>query len=251
MIDLDEIRAQSAVWGIAESQIRKDHLVSHLLRALDGLRGFVFFGGTALNRTYLDNCRLSEDIDLFLMHSAPADTEAITAALLKATRREFPDLVIEAVGLSGDVRTYIVTTEDLITQLQIVGPRQEDSRYPTAVKGVALRYSDLPEKVMLRVPTQDSFVAMKCAAYEDRKLPRDLFDLGALAERGAIGSSAVETLRGFRGSGPTRWAYEDSRCPSPTQWDTELAHQTKNVGDPLETLGRVRAALSLACGWGG
>ena len=92
---------------------------------------------------------------------------------------------------------------------------------------------------------------MKCAAFEDRAAPRDLFDLGALAERGAIGSSAIEILRHFRGAAPTRWSYEDARCPSPRQWETELVHQTKSVGDPLELLRFVRGALSVACGWEG
>ena len=140
MIDRDEVRAQSVLWGTPESQIRTDHLVSHLLNGLDGIPGFVFFGGTALNRTYLDGCRLSEDIDLFLMHSDPADTTVITDAVLRTTRREFPDLAIEPQA-SARMFGPTCTTEDLIGRIQIVGPRQDDTRYPTTVRGVALRYS--------------------------------------------------------------------------------------------------------------
>ena len=131
-----------------------------------------------------------------------------------------------------------------------MGPRQEDSRYPTAVKGVALRYSDLPEKVMLRVPTQDSFVAMKCAAYEDRKLPKTC-SISGRSPRGRSDHPAVRDPSRFP---RVRSDKVNSRglqvSIARRNGDTGLAHQTKNVGDPLETLSRVRAALSLACGWG-
>lgn len=248
MIDTDEVRTHAGAWGTTESQIRKDHLISHLLCALAGLQGFVFFGGTAINRTYLDG-RLSEDVDLFLVPSDPADPDVIIGALREATRREYPDLNVALTGTLQDARSYTAATEGLVVQVQIVGPRHENSRYPTHVRGVALRYSDLPDQVALCVPTRDAFVVMKCAAYEDRAAPRDLFDLGALADIDAIGPSAIEALRHFRGNGPTRWPYDDGRCPSARQWAAELSHQTRQAGDPLEVLRRVRAALALTCGW--
>jgi predicted nucleotidyltransferase component of viral defense system len=249
MIDPDEVRAQALAWGTAESQVRKDHLISHLLLALRGLPGFVFFGGTALNRTFLRACRLSEDMDLFLQPHEPGDSVAIIAALHERTRREFPDLAIVPTGSREDVRSYGASAEDLQVRIQIVGPRHEHGLYPTEMAGVALRYSDLPASVALRIPTREAFVAMKCAAYEDRGTPRDLFDLGALAEIGAIGPSVVEVLLRLRGYGPMEWPYNGSRCPSATEWAAELAHQTRHSGDPLEVLCRVRSALAPVCGW--
>ena len=52
-------------FGVAYEQVRRDHLISLALAALAPLRDrLVFFGGTALARSYLPAGRLSEDIDL-------------------------------------------------------------------------------------------------------------------------------------------------------------------------------------------
>src|ERR1035437_6902676 len=55
-----------ATFGVAEVQVRRDHAISHILAALSRHRRqeLIFFGGTALSRTYLLDERLSEDIDL-------------------------------------------------------------------------------------------------------------------------------------------------------------------------------------------
>jgi predicted nucleotidyltransferase component of viral defense system len=55
-----------ATLGVAEAQVRRDHAISHILAALSRHRSedLIFFGGTALSRTYLLDKRLSEDIDL-------------------------------------------------------------------------------------------------------------------------------------------------------------------------------------------
>jgi hypothetical protein len=61
----DLIRVMSA-FGVAETQVRRDHAVSHILATLSQHHrdDLIFFGGTALSRTYLVDERLSEDIDL-------------------------------------------------------------------------------------------------------------------------------------------------------------------------------------------
>ena len=51
-------------------QVRRDHLISHLLGAIAAgvpTNDLVFFGGTALSRSYLTDARLSEDIDLIAL----------------------------------------------------------------------------------------------------------------------------------------------------------------------------------------
>jgi len=55
-----------ATFGVAEAQVQRDHAISHILAALSRHRReeLIFFGGTALSRTYLLDERLSEDIDL-------------------------------------------------------------------------------------------------------------------------------------------------------------------------------------------
>lgn len=62
----DDLAEVMATFGVAEAQVRRDHAISHILAALSRHRreDLIFFGGTALSRTYLLDKRLSEDIDL-------------------------------------------------------------------------------------------------------------------------------------------------------------------------------------------
>jgi predicted nucleotidyltransferase component of viral defense system len=64
-----ELADVAALFGVAEEQVRRDHLISHLLNAPASLDlPLTFFGGTALARTHLTEPstggRMSEDIDL-------------------------------------------------------------------------------------------------------------------------------------------------------------------------------------------
>ena len=62
-LDLNRVRL---AFGVADTQVRRDHAVSYVLAALS--RSYrddlIFFGGTALSRTHLVDERLSEDIVL-------------------------------------------------------------------------------------------------------------------------------------------------------------------------------------------
>jgi hypothetical protein len=61
----DEGAAVAQQFGVALEQVHRDHLISSILAALQAHAGdLIFFGGTALARTYLPAGRLSEDIDL-------------------------------------------------------------------------------------------------------------------------------------------------------------------------------------------
>ena len=64
-----ELAAVADAFGVSDAQVRRDHLISHLLAALSGSARdrVVFFGGTALSRTHLPDGRLSEDLDLWAL----------------------------------------------------------------------------------------------------------------------------------------------------------------------------------------
>jgi predicted nucleotidyltransferase component of viral defense system len=245
LIDREEIRKRAEEWGTPMEQILRDHLISHLLHALRDAGRVVFFGGTALNRTFVEGRRLSEDIDLYLTHENPPSHDDVVVALQTGTEREFPELRVDRTSVTGDVANFSVTAAEASVRLQIVGPRHEDSRYGVAPWPVSLRYSDLPGVVDLCVPTVESFGAMKCAAFEDRHAPRDLFDLGSLVEIDAMQDATVEALRQFRGFGPVQWQYDDGLLPTGEEWRAELGHQTVDTGDPNEILHRVREALAI------
>jgi hypothetical protein len=53
-LDDGEARAVAHRFGVAIEQVRRDHLISHILAALSASHGeqVIFFGGTALARTH-------------------------------------------------------------------------------------------------------------------------------------------------------------------------------------------------------
>lgn len=89
MLRNDELLATAALFGADETQVRRDHLISHILHAVASLDlPVIFFGGTALARTHLTDpatgARLSEDIDLY------SPTRKNSAALID---RQIPRLL--------------------------------------------------------------------------------------------------------------------------------------------------------------
>jgi predicted nucleotidyltransferase component of viral defense system len=69
VLSADDARTVGAAFGVARLQVERDHLISHCLIAIANVTRDldhppVFFGGTALARTWLPDGRLSEDIDL-------------------------------------------------------------------------------------------------------------------------------------------------------------------------------------------
>ena len=84
-------RRVKETFGVDDDQVRRDHLISHVLAALsqampDRVR---FFGGTALSRSFLTSGRLSEDIDLIAIGSRGEVAELVSAALTQLLAREF------------------------------------------------------------------------------------------------------------------------------------------------------------------
>ena len=250
MINNSEIVRWSEKTGTSTGQIVRDHLVSHLIHGLDDREGFVFFGGTALHRTFISGSRLSEDIDLFLDPEKTVASEDILEWMRIATRKEFPELQVQSQGSFSDVQRYTVETDQASVRLQVVGRRHELGRYSVCRRDVALRYSDLPDTARIVTPDQPAFAAMKLAAYEDRRAARDLFDLDMLGASGALGAASMASLKAFRGYGPVKVEYGDNRRPTDSEWDTELTHQTPNPGTPAAALKRVRQLLDAAAAWG-
>lgn len=66
MLDPDQLHGLAETFGVDESQVVRDHLISHLLAAIstEAAEQIVFFGGTALARSLIPDGRLSEDIKL-------------------------------------------------------------------------------------------------------------------------------------------------------------------------------------------
>ena len=118
------------------------------------------------------------------------------------------------------------------------------AQWPTERRELHQRYADAP-KATLSVPTLAAFAAWKTVTWADRRAPRDLWDLYALAGLGAIDRDALDLYRRY---GPT------NRAPSPDlfkhplredDWRAALAGQTRLSITAAEALADVRKAWSL------
>ena len=198
-------RAELAEWaerfGVAAEQIQRDHLISHVLAALsnEADAGTMFYGGTALCRSYLDGTRLSEDVDL--LHPEPAKRLMTLAKLLpQALRREFPDLEwTEGGGRAGAAAAYLGLAGLTPIKLEIDRFGPDERQWTFMPTEFSLRYADAPSTATLWSPDLATFAAMKMLAWYDRHAPRDLFDLAGLSDLGALTEDSEQLLRSAAG----------------------------------------------------
>ena len=133
MIDRAEIEAVAGRFGAPDTQIIRDHLISHVLAAIadwpDRDR-VTFFGGTALCRTWLPDLRLSEDIDLLV--DSPTDGDGLRTHISRRLRREFPNLAWTRLGSQHQVETWSVAADDLEVNVQLVQPTSRSMKSPSS-----------------------------------------------------------------------------------------------------------------------
>ena len=246
MIDGTEIESTSRQFGVPESQVRRDHLISHVLTALadsSTADDVTFFGGTALCRTWLPDLRLSEDIDLLVDSTDVSDQ--IRSNISRALRREHPTLSWTTLGTQHGVETCALTTttSDLKVQFALWRHGWKDAIETTSAP-VLLRYSDLPRSTDMRVPTPSGFTAMKLMAWLDRAAPRDIYDLAALAEANMIDVAALKAVNKIAGYTPTSLGITNVAMSKVRQeWNTALGHQLNEPKSLDECVDLVSDAL--------
>ncbi len=219
----------AARFGVGMEQVRRDHLISHVLAAIAtdiSTNDLVFFGGTALSRTHLADARLSEDIDLIARIPRVELARQIESAVRRGLARSHgrPTWRPAIVATIGCQPTVLAVPDSTSVQVQLLGG--EGYGWPSEVVEIEQRYSDAPP-ARLRVLTADAFAAAKLSAWIDRGSPRDLYDLWAMSERHLIGPSALLafTAHGPFGTPPAAWVFE--RPLDEGEWRRALGHQTK------------------------
>ncbi len=233
----------AASFGVGMEQVRRDHLISHVLAALAAevpTEDVVFLGGTALSRTHLVDGRLSEDIDLMTMRPRTDTANQIESAVRRGLARSHgrPSWS-PLLSLTKDARPAVLSVPDgTSVQVQLVNAA-DYPQWPTEVVDLEQRYSDAPPAA-LRVLTAAAFGAAKLTAWLDRRAPRDLYDMWALATRGWLDADAVEL---FHDLGPLRarpqlWMFRDGVAEA--VWRRALAHQTRLEVSATEALDVVR-----------
>ena len=238
----------SEQFGVAEAQVRRDHLLSHLLAVISErhAQDIVFFGGTALARTHLPEGRLSEDLDLIAVSDRSAIAGGLARSLATGVRREFGLLVWEpALETARSAAGAVLRTADgLSVRVQLLGA-EGYPRWPTEQRSLFQRYPDAPP-ASLTVPTLPAFAAAKTSAWHDRHAPRDLYDLWGLATRGALDAEAARLFArlGPTGQPPSPWMFD--RAPAGTDWASQLSAQTRVQVDPAAALAAVAEAWAAA-----
>lgn len=249
MLERQELRLWAARFGVASEQIRKDHLISHLLAGVAHstlAERVVFFGGTALARTHLGDRRVSEDIDLWAEPTQEVFS-ALADELPRHVRREYPGLRIER---DSPAMGNVIARDGTQVRLQVVGYGAEHHRCVELERRIVdLRYTDLQQEAELTVPTRSSFVAMKHLAWADRMAPRDLVDLAGFASIGALDTEADAIVNCLRGFGVTFRDIDRLSDRTRRAWVVDLAHQMGQPPDPDRALSAVREAWARSLGW--
>lgn len=250
MLDPVEEVAVAEQFGVAAAQVRRDHLISHLLAALSRSLAdeVVFFGGTALARSLVPDGRLSEDIDLLAIGRRREVVGAVERQLVQGVRREYPGLRWEpTLSAVRDVQPAVLRAPDGTTvRVQLLDPTGV-APWPVESRELIQRYSDAPP-ARLRVPTAASYAAWKTIAWLDRAAARDLYDLWALARIGAIDVRAADLFVRY---GPTNRPPSDrlfEHPPDETAWRRDLAGQVRLGLTAAEAAEQVRLAWRYATG---
>ncbi len=244
MLNAADERRVMDCFGVARAQVRRDHLISHVLAAIGKHipDRVLFFGGTALSRTVITEGRLSEDIDLIALGDRRSTAEDLQRAVVTGLRREYPGLVWQPTLTEvSDVQpARIVTADGLSVRVQLL-KRIGYPQWPTERRPLEQRYTDAPP-VDLIVPTAASFAAWKTVAWADRQASRDLFDLWSLANAGLIDHGAAGLYRRFGPTNKPPSANLFTTPPDQTDWTRQLAAQTRLTVTADEALHTVRRA---------
>jgi predicted nucleotidyltransferase component of viral defense system len=242
----DEAATVAQQFGVALEQVHRDHLISLILAALQAHADeLIFFGGTALARTYLPSGRLSEDIDLIAVTDRRSTARAISRTIERALRVTHGrvDWTVALADIRDTDPASLVTSDGLVVRVQLLSA-QGYPPWPTAIHDINQRYSDIAQ-TRLRTPVRDSFAAWKTAAWFQRHAPRDLYDLWALALAGALTRSAGQLFAIHTGLGPPQ-DHMFSRVPAEHDWQEQLSGQTRLTVSSEEALQVVRSAWAAA-----
>lgn len=240
-----ELYETADLFGVDLDQVRRDHVISHVLAAISSecRDSFLFIGGTMLSRTWLTDVRLSEDIDLIARRPRAAAGAELAAALATEMAGDFGGLVWDKdPPRARDAEPIFLNVGDDVTiKFQLLDSTGRGA-WPSELRAIHQRYSGAPP-AQLHVPSGAASVAMKLTAWVDRRAARDLYDLYAMAQRGMI---SVEATRLYAAHGQSTRPFQRhifENPPSDTQWEDELGHQCRLTVTAAEAIAAVGTTL--------
>jgi hypothetical protein len=249
MLRRDELAHWARTFGVADEQVRRDHVISLILTAVAAFEspGLVFYGGTALARTHLATFRLSEDVD-FLVEPRRDWAARVEEHLPRALRRHVGTVTWDPGPTAVPDRAPArLVAGGLSVRVQLVALDPEQARWPVERRKLVMRYADAPAAA-LTVPTRSAFAAMKTLAWADRHAPRDLADLAALAELGAFDVAGATLVADMGGWHPIPAMFDHVPDATRAAWAVDLNHQMATPPDPDTCLEAVRSAWAAVTG---
>ncbi|CAN5311095.1 hypothetical protein BH11ACT1_BH11ACT1_19540 [soil metagenome] len=245
-LDDVELYDTADAFGVDLDQVRRDHVISHVLAAISthAPDTFLFTGDTMLSRTWLRDVRLSEDVDLMVY-----ETRSVAGTqLADLVRSEIEPLFGRVEWDTGpatarDAESIFASVGDDVTiKFQLVDTIGR-ATWPRERRAIHQRYSDAPPAALL-VPTREAVVAMKLTAWIDRRASRDLYDLMAMAERDMITHGAFAVFGRFGQTTRPLAVRHFHNPPAEDRWVEDLGHQCRLAVTAVDAIARVGRALA-------
>jgi predicted nucleotidyltransferase component of viral defense system len=258
MITHEEIRNLVVEWSIREDVIEKDYVIGWVLWGIgqdkDLKNKWVFKGGTALKKCYLETYRFSEDLDFTVLPDGPIAPQDVQPLLNRVLNH-----VSEESGIDFSIKPPQFKQKDfpLYTEGRIYyqGPRRAPT--PARIKldlsasekvvchpilrPISHSYSDkLPAQAQVLCYSLEEVFAEKIRAMGERGFPRDLYDIiflfrnGPFRENADLVKSVLDSkCKSKRVPLPTFENIKNSQTWNElkTEWGNMLGHQLPKLPD--------------------
>lgn len=182
-ISQDIIKEIIADKGFDPDLVLKDYYITVILYLLKDMEGIYFKGGTALQKTFLEYPRLSEDIDFTLTENIEKVKHEIESKLEKSglfqeiTKDKdvdgFTRLIVHYKGFSGEDSAVFIDLNGR-AKLLMKPERHEINHF----------YKDLIPEFSLNTLSKEEMIAEKVAAAIGRNKPRDHYDVYQIIKKG-------------------------------------------------------------------
>jgi predicted nucleotidyltransferase component of viral defense system len=233
LIDKIDILKIARKKGFPAGTIEKEYMLTIALRQIAKLdKGFIFKGGTALSKVYLDYYRISEDLDFTYIGNDLNDAVETVHNLCK--------------NLTLEIRDENKTSNSYNAEIKFVGPlahqnfikidvsMREKLIFEPKEENVKSFYADV-EPFSIRIYDLRELFAEKLRTLIQRSKPRDYFDVWFILKNKSFDQEEIKNavIEKCRRIGVK---YEPGRIFKETenlkkQWKTDLVHLVRELPD--------------------
>lgn len=238
MIPKAEVHRRAQSLGIQEAHVLRDYVLNHVLVSIgQSIPELIFRGGTSLARVYWPDFRLSEDLD-FIAEGRVVDLQdrLRVSVTESSTRIDRPLTLRFGTPRGGWSRS---TVESEFGELLIDINLEENVYLPVKEEGLHLPYSDLDERVGIRCISIPEILGNKWFMLDDRKEPRDLYDLWAALTRFGVSFELVDRGHRAKYGYPARRHSLTAARQLHGKWEMRLRHQLSELPSLDEVLREV------------